>query len=260
MKTNANLKKSSMIYFQLGLIVAMLTTLFVLEYEIETVSKEKTPPIVLNETDTEIIDLKHYEIIANKPPVEKPVAKKVKVQPKVKQPMATEIEVVKHEVTEPVESLPTQDSDDAVADNSDNNLTQDNSDSVGDTNASVDTNKVYAPFQIEYLPMFPACQGLEGKAQKQCFEEQLYKYLKKNLKYPKNDYRENNQGVATVEFVIDEYGNFSSIKALDNGRATADMQKAAIQAVEKLPQITPAKQGNTNVRVKYTIPVSFKIQ
>ena len=38
------------------------------------------------------------------------------------------------------------------------------------------------------------------------------------------------------------------------------MQKAAEAAVRKVSKLTPAKQGGKPVRIKYTIPVAFRIQ
>jgi len=67
------------------------------------------------------------------------------------------------------------------------------------------------------------------------------------------------QGTAVVEFVIDEEGNITNVKAIENNRATPAMQIAAEKAVNKLPKLEPAKQGNVAVKIKYVIPISFKI-
>ena len=64
----------------------------------------------------------------------------------------------------------------------------------------------------------------------------------------------------SLEFVIDEKGAITSVRALDNKRATIEMQKAAEKAVQKVSKLTPAKQGGNPVRIKYSIPVSFKIK
>ena len=77
--------------------------------------------------------------------------------------------------------------------------------------------------------------------------------------YPERDYDNGKQGTALIEFVIDENGNITNVKPLENNRATEDMKKAAEKAVKKLPQLIPAKQGDRNVRIKYAIPITFKL-
>ena len=47
---------------------------------------------------------------------------------------------------------------------------------------------------------------------------------------------------------------------INNKRASSEMQKAAERAVKRIPKLIPAKQGNKEVRIKYTIQVVFKIQ
>lgn len=38
------------------------------------------------------------------------------------------------------------------------------------------------------------------------------------------------------------------------------MRIAAEKAIKKIPRIIPAKQGNESVKIKYIIPVSFKLK
>ena len=75
-----------------------------------------------------------------------------------------------------------------------------------------------------------------------------------------DDLEEGKQGVAQVEFIIDENGAITNVVALNNKRATSDMQKAAEKAVKRIPKLIPAKQGDKPVRIKYSIPVVFKIR
>lgn len=66
--------------------------------------------------------------------------------------------------------------------------------------------------------------------------------------------------MAQVEFIIDENGTITNVVALNNKRATSEMQKAAEKAVKRIPKLIPAKQGDKSVRIKYSIPVVFKIR
>jgi protein TonB len=108
--------------------------------------------------------------------------------------------------------------------------------------------------------MFPACKGLPRDEQMKCFEEQMAKAVAKNAVYPDKDLEKGKQGVALISFIIDENGKIIDVKAIDNKRATPEMQKAAEKAVQKVSKLTPAKQGGNPVRIKYSIPVSFKIK
>ena len=60
--------------------------------------------------------------------------------------------------------------------------------------------------------------------------------------------------------LIDENGNITEVKAIDNKRATPEMQKSAANAVKKIKRLSPAKQGGKAVRIKYTIPIIFRTQ
>ncbi|MFD2908978.1 energy transducer TonB [Flavobacterium ardleyense] len=101
---------------------------------------------------------------------------------------------------------------------------------------------------------------MSREQQMKCFEEQMAKAVNKNAVYPESDLEDGKQGMATVSFIIDETGKIVEVKALDNNRATKAMQKAAEAAVRKVSKLTPAKQGGKPVRVKYVMPVTFKIR
>jgi TonB family protein len=107
--------------------------------------------------------------------------------------------------------------------------------------------------------MFDACKGVRREEQKECFDNELQKFINKNISYPSNDIENRKEGTALIEFIIDENGYVTNVKALDNKRATVDMQKAAEKAIRKMPKIIPARQGKENVKIKYQIPVLFRL-
>lgn len=86
----------------------------------------------------------------------------------------------------------------------------------------------------------------------------MRKAVAKNLVYPEDDFENRKQGRALVSFVIDEKGKIVEVKAEDNKNATPEMQKAAERAVKLVSKLTPAKQGDEPVRVKYA--VAFRMQ
>lgn len=255
MRKDANLKsktRNSFIYFQLGLIGTMLAVLAVLEFQSKDVVKEMKE-FTLNEPLEEPFNM-NYTIIENKVEDLKPT--KV-IKPVVKVPLdVTKIEVKKDE--EIIDNI-----DLNTEDNVDSNEGKETVDNVTkDSNEGKNTKSNIKPdiFNVGQLPMFPECAGLSRTAQKACFDEQLMKAVLRNLNYPEDDLEKGKQGTALIEFVIDEKGNITNVKALDNKRATSNMQIAAEKAVKKLPKLIPAKMGNENVRIKYAIPISFRIQ
>lgn len=256
MRKDVNLKsrtKNSFIYFQLGLIGTMLAVLFVLEFRF----KDSVDTIIVDKWDDDSIETPFnatYTIIEHKMAESKPVKA---IKPIVKIPLdVTKLDVKKNEEEVDKTDLNSQDNANSNQPVETKNVVVEN---YGNSNTT-GTKPEITFVNVEQLPMFPECKGLSRSAQKECFDEQLMKAVLRNLKYPEEDYEKGNQGRALIEFVIDEKGNITNVKAIDNNRATNSMQLAAEKAVKKLPKLIPAKMGDENVRIKYSIPISFRIQ
>ncbi|WP_130733520.1 energy transducer TonB [Flavobacterium sp. J27] len=244
--------KNSFIYFQIGLITTMVIALFILEANFKDVIK-KTDAGWL----TPIVD---DPFVYNPAEPERQVEKVKPVQPVAKvQPQAT--------VPDVIEEFDLQD-DDVAVENPDvatqdvTNPVEANPVASNTSSAATDVvdNSPKNMLTVEQLPMFKACKGLSRSEQKACFDAQLYKAILKNLVYPARDHENGKQGTALIEFIIDENGNITNVKAIENRRgATDDMKIAAEKAVKKVPQLIPAKQGNKNVKIKYSIPITFKV-
>ncbi|WP_445455776.1 energy transducer TonB [Flavobacterium sp. HNIBRBA15423] len=245
--------KNSFIYFQLGLIAAMLVALFVLEFNFKDSKKKSVcqfPPIVTIEPGFE------YRL-ADVKPIEPKVTPKPKVNvvvPKLVLPILNDVDVVDNNKVLEKEKNATQDNSQATENQVETNTSPVNT--VGTVEGPVAPPTMLT---VEQLPMFKACKGLKRSEQKACFDEQLAKVISKNLTYPERDYENRKQGTALIEFIIDENGNITNVKPLENNRSTEDMKKAAEKAVKRIPQLIPAKQGNKNVRIKYAIPITFKL-
>lgn len=249
MKANVDFPKrvkNSFIYFQVGLIATMLVVLFILEFNFKDTSKSTgfVPPIEINAEPT---------FVYNPAPVNKP-------QSAIK-PVVVKVPKVAH-VFKPTKDEPKKEEDKAPIATQDNPVENPKTDTTPTDNPKDNGGgKVEPPtvFSVEQLPMFEACKGLSRSEQKACFDEQLSKAIAKYLTYPESDLEDGKQGIAQVEFVIDEKGAITNVRALDNKRATIEMQKAAEKAVKRIPKLIPAKQGDNAVRIKYSVPVVFKI-
>ncbi|WP_445714824.1 energy transducer TonB [Flavobacterium sp.] len=241
--------KNSFIYFQVGLIATMLIVLFVLEFNFKDSAKFVSPPFTTEPIQEPIF-------VYNPAPATKPQV--------LNKPVATKITKVVH-VFKPTKEEPVKEDPKTSVETQDNT----NNTTTVETTSTSNEGKVdkpiegptdYSPFSVEQLPMFPACKGLSRAEQKACFDEQLARVIVKHLVYPEDDLEDGKQGVAQVEFIIDENGVITNVVALNNKRATSEMQKAAEKAVKRIPKLIPAKQGSKSVRIKYSIPVVFKIR
>jgi periplasmic protein TonB len=250
MRTNENFQrktKNSVIYFQVGLIAVLVLVLSFLEFKFLSFSKDtvfKAEP-----TWTEEVAFVYNPEVIKSNPIETKTIKPVVKLPKE----FVDVDIKKDDEVIKKEDLASENPSDTKSDvEVKTNVTNNNN----NTSSTVDKPTI---FSVEQLPMFKACKGLKRSEQKACFDEQLAKAISKNLVYPNKDLENKRQGTAVVEFVIDEKGNITNVKALDNNRATPAMQLAAEKAVSKLPKLEPAKQGDVAVKIKYVIPISFKV-
>jgi protein TonB len=251
MRTNENFQrktKNSVIYFQVGLIATLVVVLLFLEFKFLSFSKDTV--FKLEPTWTEEAAFVYNPEVIKSNPVETKVVKPIVKLPKD----IVDVDIKKNDEVIKKEDLASENPSDVKSD-------VDVKTDASNNNNNNTTSTVEKPtiFSVEQLPMFKACKGLKRSEQKACFDEQLAKAISKNLVYPNKDLENKRQGTAVVEFVIDEKGNITNVKALDNNRATPAMQVAAEKAVSKLPKLEPAKQGDVAVKIKYVIPISFKV-
>lgn len=99
---------------------------------------------------------------------------------------------------------------------------------------------------VEDMPQFPG--GKEG----------LMQYLAQNIKYPESAQKSGAQGRVIVQMIIDQKGNVTSPRVLQGVNPAIDAE--AIRIVETMPKWKPGKQRGKAVRVKYTLPIVFKLQ
>lgn len=254
MKANVEFSKrakNSLIYFQVGLIATMVVVLLMLEFNFMSREKEV---VVYTPTEPTFEKEYIYTPVVVKSPVQETKAETKVVKPVVKFPNdPVKIQVEEDEVVIPKQTISTENT---------NEFSNEESTTTASSNTPVDNNNTistYNSMNVEQLPMFKACKGLPKSQQKDCFDEQLTKAIMKHLTYPDADRSARKQGMATIEFVINENGMITNIKSISNGRATPDMELAAKKALAKLPKLEPAKQGDTPVKIKYAIPIQFKL-
>ena len=108
----------------------------------------------------------------------------------------------------------------------------------------VEENKVFDV--VEQMPSFPG--GPQA----------LLQYLNNNVKYPVVAQENGVQGRVVISFVVEKDGSVTDVQVAKSVDPSLD--KEAQRVVKSMPHWIPGKQNGSAVRVKYVVPVSFKLQ
>ena len=106
------------------------------------------------------------------------------------------------------------------------------------------SNKVFDV--VEEMPHFPG-----GPAALQAF-------LSSNTKYPVVAQENGVQGRVIVSFVVERDGSITDVRVVRSVDPSLDRE--ASRVVRSMPRWSPGKQNGSTVRVKYTVPVVFRLQ
>ena len=87
----------------------------------------------------------------------------------------------------------------------------------------------------------------------------MMKFLAENIKYPVIAQENNVQGRVICQFVVEKDGKVTDIQVVRSS-GDASLDKEAKRVIESMPKWKPGKQRGKAVRVKYTIPVNFRLQ
>ena len=90
-------------------------------------------------------------------------------------------------------------------------------------------------------------------------QQALFKYLSENVKYPVIAQENGIQGRVICQFVVNKDGSIVDVEVVRSG-GDASLDKEAIRVIKSMPKWKPGKQRGKAVRVKYTVPVNFKLQ
>lgn len=88
-------------------------------------------------------------------------------------------------------------------------------------------------------------------------ESALMSYLRKAIKYPPFAAENGIQGRTILSFVVEKDGSIASIEVLRS--PAEELSKEAIRVVQAMPKWKPGKQRGRAVRVKYVLPVQFRL-
>jgi len=98
---------------------------------------------------------------------------------------------------------------------------------------------------VETMPEFPG--GME----------ELSKYLRREVRYPKNCRMRGISGVVLVEFIVERDGSISNVTTIV--QAHPDLDAEAVRVIEKMPKWKPGKNLGEPIRVLFQIPIRFTL-
>jgi TonB family protein len=99
---------------------------------------------------------------------------------------------------------------------------------------------------VEELPMYAG--GMQ----------ELMKYLQMNIRYPKEAQERGLQGRVIVQFVVNKDGSICNEQVVKSVDPQLDAE--AIRIIRSMPNWIPGKQRGEPVRVRFTLPVTFRLQ
>jgi len=217
----ASLESDKLVYVLMGLVFVLSLVYVALEWTEREVTKYEV-------TDTEFLFEEEVEIQQTSqetpPPPPPPAVQEVEVLNVVEDNVETEtIEVTTEETeTEVVIAAPVE--------------------------APVEEEEEEVVFVVvESMPEFPGGQ------------QALFKYLSENVKYPVIAQENGIQGRVICQFVVNKDGSIVDVEVVRSG-GDPSLDKEAVRVIKTMPKWKPGKQRGKPVRVKYTVPVNFKLQ
>ena len=108
----------------------------------------------------------------------------------------------------------------------------------------VDDEKIFKV--VQQMPSFPGGDSA------------LMSWIGKNIRYPVLAEENHIEGRVVLQFVVEKDGAITDVQIVKSVDPSLD--KEAMRVIKSMPHWLPGKQNGTPVRVKFTLPVSFKLQ
>ena len=236
--------KSSRIYFQLGLIIALASALFFIEHSTKQVS------YTANKVDHDTFKIEeayHEKIIVEK---EKKVPEKQAKTSKPKEPTLKFKKV--DDVTEIFEP----------SDSSNQDLNIDSLENPEDGDIEVPTITIDdSPRNlntVSEVPVFPGCEKYATKQERiECFSDHVAKLVHRKFDGSLgSELGLQGEQRIYVQFTVNKNGDIIDVKANSKSK---ELRKEAERVARLLPSMTPGKQNGQPVNVVYSLPIVLKL-
>lgn len=130
---------------------------------------------------------------------------------------------------------------------------------VGSLNLKSEKILENVPFNfVEEIPLFKACESSPILEQQKCFKGQISNHIRKNFKYPETAYDNSVQGRVFAQFIIDTNGAVTDLRIRGPYKGEL-LEEEVKRIIMKLPKFKAGKHNGKTVKVKYGIPINFKI-
>ncbi len=230
--SKADLSKRSLLFLQLGLILVLLISYFVIEWKSFDPITYEEPKLSMGDLDDEVMPV---TVIIPTPPALPPPT------------IPDEIEVIDEDDPTPEDKI---------------SSTESFPDEIVPVKAIKEVPKddpIEVPFEfIEDVPIFPGCEGLGSNAErKKCMSEKITRFV--NFRFNKDLGNVGVSGVnrINVAFKIDAQGNIVDVQS----RAPhPKLEQEAIRVIRSLPKMEPGKQRGKPVTVSYYLPIIFQAE
>ena len=101
---------------------------------------------------------------------------------------------------------------------------------------------------IDFAEVEPTFPGGEGA---------MMQWIQDNIEYPQLAVEMGEQGIVYVQFVVNKDGSIEQVRVM---RGVSDsLDDEAKRVVKKMPKWTPGEQAGKKVRVRYTLPIHFRL-
>ena len=103
------------------------------------------------------------------------------------------------------------------------------------------------PFDVvEQMPQFPG--GIK----------ELMTFLSQNVRYPEAAHKAGQQGRVIANFVVEKDGSITEACVVKS--VSPELDAEALRVISSMPNWIPGMQNGEAVRVKYTVPITFRLQ
>jgi protein TonB len=227
----ADLEKSRGVFLQFGIVLALLLSIFLIEYKTYDESIANLGELEV-QMDDEIIPITQREVAPPPPPPPPPPEVIEVVEDDVELEDELEMQTTETDMMEEVEVI---EMEEEVSD------------------------EVLSFAVVESVPIFPGCEDAkDNDERKACFQQKVLIFVSKNFEFPEMAKEMGIQGRVYVNFVIEKNGSITNVEIVRGVDPLLDDE--AVRVVKKLPKLIPAKQRGKPVRMSFTLPINAKLQ
>lgn len=240
------LEKYSTIFTQLGLVLVLFIVFVVLEYKTE---KPIDTSEIINDDNSNVFMIPDHKVVIYKKDAPKP-----KPEPKVEKQIIKDLSIIEK-----------TDEDDFIEKTIETKDVTNNNVDIVDPDDIVEVvlpeeldPEPVSILNVQKAPVFEGCEGLSEQENRKCLDRKMKKLIQRYF----DSNLANELGLKsgkhriTTQFVIDTKGYVTDVKIM---APHPRLKRETNRIIKKIPQFTPGMQQDKNVKVKYTLPILFRV-